>query len=128
MSDKEKTQVDKMRKVASFCCRRLFLLQQNFTFNCCFFYCPSFQSIETLLKMSLPIDNLESSLKDGVILCHLVNHIKPRSVSCIHVSSQSAVSLEAVVVVVVVHAILMSSSYFCHIVIVLFVCFATFHA
>ncbi|TRY59210.1 hypothetical protein DNTS_014608 [Danionella cerebrum] len=38
------------------------------------------ESIESRLKVVLPED-LGSSLSDGVVLCHLVNHIRPRSVA-----------------------------------------------
>ncbi|KAK9869604.1 hypothetical protein WA026_003353 [Henosepilachna vigintioctopunctata] len=48
--------------------------------------------IETRLKMSLPND-LASSLTDGVVLCHLANHIKPRSVASIHVPSPAVPKL-----------------------------------
>lgn len=51
-----------------------------------------FQIIETRLKMALPND-LASSLTDGVVLCHLANHIKPRSVASIHVPSPAVVSM-----------------------------------
>lgn len=40
--------------------------------------------------MPLPED-LGSSLMDGVVLCHLVNHIRPRSVNSIHVPSPAVV-------------------------------------
>ena len=32
-----------------------------------------------------------AALKDGVVLCHLANHIRPRSVSSIHVPSPAVV-------------------------------------
>ncbi|KAF3843705.1 hypothetical protein F7725_002554 [Dissostichus mawsoni] len=41
-------------------------------------------SIENRLKVDLPED-LGSSLMDGVVLCHLANQIRPRSVGSIHV-------------------------------------------
>ncbi|XP_055071693.2 leucine-rich repeat and calponin homology domain-containing protein 1 isoform X8 [Misgurnus anguillicaudatus] len=44
------------------------------------------ESIESRLKVILPED-LGTSLMDGVVLCHLVNHIRPRSVASIHVPS-----------------------------------------
>lgn len=53
-----------------------------------FFVLP--QSIESRLKVVLPED-LGSSLMDGVVLCHLANHIKPRSVASIHVPSPAVV-------------------------------------
>ncbi|XP_010795524.1 leucine-rich repeat and calponin homology domain-containing protein 1-like, partial [Notothenia coriiceps] len=43
-------------------------------------------SIESRLKVDLPED-LGSSLMDGVVLCHLANQIRPRSVGSIHVPS-----------------------------------------
>uniref|UniRef100_A0A182K0K0 Calponin-homology (CH) domain-containing protein n=1 Tax=Anopheles christyi TaxID=43041 RepID=A0A182K0K0_9DIPT len=49
------------------------------------------QIIETRLKMSLPQD-IAPALMDGVVLCHLANLIRPRSVGSIHVPS-SAVEL-----------------------------------
>ncbi|KNC34148.1 hypothetical protein FF38_08317 [Lucilia cuprina] len=42
--------------------------------------------IETRLKMTLP-DDIASALTDGVILCHLANYVRPRSVASIHVPS-----------------------------------------
>nr|XP_055071693.1 leucine-rich repeat and calponin homology domain-containing protein 1 isoform X7 [Misgurnus anguillicaudatus] len=44
------------------------------------------ESIESRLKVILPED-LGTSLMDGVVLCHLANHIRPRSVASIHVPS-----------------------------------------
>ncbi|KAB1267439.1 Leucine-rich repeat and calponin homology domain-containing protein 1 [Camelus dromedarius] len=44
------------------------------------------ESIEMRLKVSLHED-LGAALMDGVVLCHLVNHIRPRSVASIHVPS-----------------------------------------
>lgn len=41
--------------------------------------------------MTLPQD-LAPALTDGVVLCHLANHIKPRSVASIHVPSPAVVS------------------------------------
>lgn len=49
------------------------------------------QSIESRLKVVLP-DDLGTSLMDGVVLCHLANHIRPRSVISIHVPSPAVVS------------------------------------
>ncbi|XP_046902486.1 leucine-rich repeat and calponin homology domain-containing protein 1 isoform X2 [Hypomesus transpacificus] len=49
-------------------------------------------SIESRLKVSLPED-LGSSLMDGVVLCHLANHIRPRSVASIHVPSPAVPKL-----------------------------------
>jgi len=48
------------------------------------------QSIESRLKVVLPED-LGTSLMDGVVLCHLANHIRPRSVASIHVPSPAVV-------------------------------------
>ncbi|KAJ0181631.1 hypothetical protein K1T71_002353 [Dendrolimus kikuchii] len=42
--------------------------------------------IETRLKMSLP-EQLAPVLADGVVLCHLANHVRPRSVASVHVPS-----------------------------------------
>ncbi|KAL9706393.1 hypothetical protein quinque_009911 [Culex quinquefasciatus] len=44
------------------------------------------QIIETRLKMTLPED-IAPALTDGVVLCHLANHVRPRSVGSIHVPS-----------------------------------------
>lgn len=49
-------------------------------------------SIESRLKVVLPED-LGSSLMDGVVLCHLANHIRPRSVASIHVPSPAVPKL-----------------------------------
>ncbi|GLV37896.1 Leucine-rich-repeats and calponin homology domain protein [Carabus blaptoides fortunei] len=48
--------------------------------------------IETRLKMALPAD-LAPALTDGVVLCHLANHVKPRSVASIHVPSPAVPKL-----------------------------------
>uniref|UniRef100_A0A3B4BRH9 Calponin-homology (CH) domain-containing protein n=1 Tax=Pygocentrus nattereri TaxID=42514 RepID=A0A3B4BRH9_PYGNA len=50
------------------------------------------ESIESRLKVALPED-LGSSLMDGVVLCHLANHIRPRSVASIHVPSPAVPKL-----------------------------------
>ncbi|XP_035445762.2 leucine-rich repeat and calponin homology domain-containing protein isoform X2 [Spodoptera frugiperda] len=42
--------------------------------------------IESRLKMSLP-EQLAPVLSDGVVLCHLANHVRPRSVASVHVPS-----------------------------------------
>lgn len=52
------------------------------------------QIIETRLKMTLPED-IASALTDGVILCHLANYVRPRSVASIHVPSPGVVSVVA---------------------------------
>ncbi|XP_069389453.1 leucine-rich repeat and calponin homology domain-containing protein 1 isoform X8 [Paralichthys olivaceus] len=49
-------------------------------------------SIESRLRVVLPED-LGSSLMDGVVLCHLANHIRPRSVASIHVPSPAVPKL-----------------------------------
>lgn len=50
------------------------------------------QCIETRLKVALP-DDLASALQDGVVLCHLANHVRPRSVASIHVPSPAVPKL-----------------------------------
>ncbi|XP_055551073.1 leucine-rich repeat and calponin homology domain-containing protein isoform X2 [Wyeomyia smithii] len=50
------------------------------------------QIIETRLKMSLPED-IAPALTDGVVLCHLANHVRPRSVGSIHVPSPAVPKL-----------------------------------
>ncbi|XP_067569093.1 leucine-rich repeat and calponin homology domain-containing protein 1 isoform X3 [Pseudorca crassidens] len=50
------------------------------------------ESIEMRLKVSLHED-LGAALMDGVVLCHLVNHIRPRSVASIHVPSPAVPKL-----------------------------------
>lgn len=42
--------------------------------------------------MTLPVD-IASALTDGVILCHLANYVRPRSVASIHVPSPGVVSV-----------------------------------
>lgn len=49
-------------------------------------------NIESRLKMALPSD-LASALSDGVVLCHLANHVRPRSVASIHVPSPAVPKL-----------------------------------
>lgn len=49
------------------------------------------QNIECRLKVLLP-DDVGAALMDGVVLCHLANHICPRSVASIHVPSPAVVS------------------------------------
>ncbi|XP_077472818.1 leucine-rich repeat and calponin homology domain-containing protein 1 isoform X5 [Stigmatopora argus] len=49
-------------------------------------------SIESRLKVVLP-DDLGTSLMDGVVLCHLANYIRPRSVASIHVPSPAVPKL-----------------------------------
>lgn len=50
------------------------------------------ESIEIRLKVTLHED-LGAALMDGVVLCHLVNHIRPRSVASIHVPSPAVPKL-----------------------------------
>ncbi|XP_063282075.1 leucine-rich repeat and calponin homology domain-containing protein 1 isoform X2 [Pelobates fuscus] len=50
------------------------------------------ENIEIRLKVCLPED-LGSALMDGVVLCHLVNQIRPRSVGSIHVPSPAVPKL-----------------------------------
>ncbi|KAM9204089.1 leucine-rich repeat and calponin homology domain-containing protein 1 [Mergus octosetaceus] len=50
------------------------------------------ENIETRLKICLPED-LGLALMDGVVLCHLVNHVRPRSVASIHVPSPAVPKL-----------------------------------
>lgn len=52
------------------------------------------QQIETRLKVSLGED-LPAALTDGVVLCHIANHVSPRSVSSIHVPSPAVPKLSA---------------------------------
>ena len=44
------------------------------------------------LQVSLGED-LAAALTDGVVLCHIANHVSPRAVSSIHVPSPAVVSL-----------------------------------
>ena len=37
-------------------------------------------------------EDLSSALADGVVLCHIANHVSPRAVSSIHVPSPAVVS------------------------------------
>uniref|UniRef100_A0AAY5EWQ4 Calponin-homology (CH) domain-containing protein n=1 Tax=Electrophorus electricus TaxID=8005 RepID=A0AAY5EWQ4_ELEEL len=60
-----------------------------FLFLCCF---SSLFNIESRLKVSLPSD-LGAALTDGVVLCHLANHVRPRSVPSIHVPSPAVPKL-----------------------------------
>ncbi|KAM9480651.1 DISP complex protein LRCH3 isoform 2-T2 [Clarias gariepinus] len=50
------------------------------------------KNIESRLKVSLPND-LGAALTDGVVLCHLANHVRPRSVPSIHVPSPAVPKL-----------------------------------
>lgn len=51
----------------------------------------SLQSIETRLRIKLP-DDLPASLSDGIVLCHLVNHLRKSTIPVIHVPSSGVVS------------------------------------
>lgn len=42
--------------------------------------------------MTLP-EEIAPALVDGVVLCHLANHVRPRSVASIHVPSPAVVSI-----------------------------------
>ena len=48
--------------------------------------------IESRLRINLPED-ISASLADGVILCHVANHVRPRAVPSIHVPSPSVVNI-----------------------------------
>ncbi|XP_060768479.1 leucine-rich repeat and calponin homology domain-containing protein 2 isoform X3 [Neoarius graeffei] len=50
------------------------------------------QNVESRLKVLLP-DDVGAALMDGVVLCHLANHIRPRSVASIHVPSPAVPKL-----------------------------------
>ncbi|KAK7160610.1 hypothetical protein R3I93_008305 [Phoxinus phoxinus] len=50
------------------------------------------RNIECRLKVSLPTD-LGAALTDGVVLCHLANHVRPRSIPSIHVPSPAVPKL-----------------------------------
>uniref|UniRef100_A0A671THN4 Calponin-homology (CH) domain-containing protein n=1 Tax=Sparus aurata TaxID=8175 RepID=A0A671THN4_SPAAU len=41
----------------------------------------------------LPVSDLGAALTDGVVLCHLANHVRPRSVPSIHVPSPAVPKL-----------------------------------
>jgi len=48
--------------------------------------------IESRLRITLPED-LPFALQDGVVLCHIANHVKPRAVPSIHVPSAAVPKL-----------------------------------
>jgi len=48
--------------------------------------------IETRLRITMPED-ISAALADGVILCHVANHVRPRAVPSIHVPSPSVPKL-----------------------------------
>lgn len=50
------------------------------------------KTLESQLKITLPED-LGEALSNGTVLCQLVNHIRPRSVSTIHIPSPAVVSV-----------------------------------
>ena len=52
------------------------------------------QNIEQRLKISLG-DDLPGCLTDGVVLCHMANHVAPRSVNSIHVPSPAVPKLSS---------------------------------
>jgi len=45
------------------------------------------------LRITLPED-LSLALVDGVILCHIANHVRPRAVPSIHVPSPAVVRIK----------------------------------
>uniref|UniRef100_H2RVB3 Leucine-rich repeats and calponin homology (CH) domain containing 4 n=1 Tax=Takifugu rubripes TaxID=31033 RepID=H2RVB3_TAKRU len=53
---------------------------------------PVLKTLESHLKITLPED-LGEALSNGTVLCQLVNHIRPRSVSIIHVPSPAVPKL-----------------------------------
>ncbi|XP_073691895.1 DISP complex protein LRCH3 isoform X2 [Garra rufa] len=52
------------------------------------------KTLETRLKISLPED-LGEALSNGTLLCQLANHVRPRSVSIIHIPSPAVPKLSA---------------------------------
>uniref|UniRef100_A0A1A7YH18 Leucine-rich repeats and calponin homology (CH) domain containing 4 n=1 Tax=Iconisemion striatum TaxID=60296 RepID=A0A1A7YH18_9TELE len=52
------------------------------------------KTLESTLKINLPED-LGEALSNGTVLCQLVNHIRPRSVSIIHIPSPAVPKLSA---------------------------------
>ncbi|XP_077085665.1 leucine-rich repeat and calponin homology domain-containing protein 4 isoform X2 [Siphateles boraxobius] len=50
--------------------------------------------LESRLKVSLP-DDLGEALSNGTVLCQLANHVRPRSVSIIHIPSPAVPKLSA---------------------------------
>lgn len=50
------------------------------------------QGIESRLKVTLP-DDLLASLSDGVVLCHLINHIRKGMIPSIHIPSAGVVRI-----------------------------------
>ncbi|XP_056603046.1 leucine-rich repeat and calponin homology domain-containing protein 4 isoform X2 [Triplophysa dalaica] len=52
------------------------------------------KSLESRLKITLPED-LAEALSNGTVLCQLANHVRPRSVSIIHIPSPAVPKLSA---------------------------------
>ncbi|XP_063043204.1 leucine-rich repeat and calponin homology domain-containing protein 4 isoform X2 [Engraulis encrasicolus] len=52
------------------------------------------KTLESKLKLSLPED-LGEALSNGTVLCQLVNHVRPRAVSIIHIPSPAVPKLSA---------------------------------
>uniref|UniRef100_A0A673JF42 Calponin-homology (CH) domain-containing protein n=1 Tax=Sinocyclocheilus rhinocerous TaxID=307959 RepID=A0A673JF42_9TELE len=52
------------------------------------------KTLESRLKISLPED-LGEALSNGTVLCQLANHVRPRSVSIIHIPSPAVPKLSA---------------------------------
>ncbi|XP_051989580.1 leucine-rich repeat and calponin homology domain-containing protein 4-like isoform X1 [Xyrauchen texanus] len=52
------------------------------------------KSLESRLKITLPED-LGEALSNGTVLCQLANHVRPRSVSIIHIPSPAVPNLSA---------------------------------
>lgn len=50
------------------------------------------KTISSRLKRSLP-DNISDALSDGVLLCNLINQMRPRSVASVHVPSPAVPKL-----------------------------------
>ena len=48
------------------------------------------QAIESRLRINLP-DDLPAALADGVVLCHLVNHVRKSTIQHIHVPTAGMV-------------------------------------
>ena len=48
--------------------------------------------MESKLRIKLP-DDLPASLSDGIVLCHLVNHLRKGTIQVIHVPSSGVVSI-----------------------------------
>jgi hypothetical protein len=46
--------------------------------------------------MSLPAEELGAALQDGIVLCHLANHVRPRAVASVHVPSPGVVNAKQI--------------------------------